>query len=245
MKDAAAGTLDVVLGRIGLRLDPVGGVVDPARRVGFVSDLHLGKTTHFRRRGLAVPEGDEGYDLRRLAAFVQTHELRRLVILGDLVHTASGLVAEVEERFADWIDRHPGLGVRLVRGNHDRGAGALPPAWLVEVVDGPMADGPLVLCHEPPDRGFDATGPTLAGHLHPTVTLGSSGRGSRLRARCFWYRRGVLVLPAFGSFTGGHRIRAGAGDRLFLIPPAAGPGRSGDSDPLAPPEVLEVDPGAS
>ncbi|MBT8338344.1 MAG: ligase-associated DNA damage response endonuclease PdeM [Gemmatimonadetes bacterium] len=245
MRSAAAGTLDVVLDRVALRLDARGGVVDSKRRVGFVSDLHLGKTTHFRRRGLAVPEGDERRDLGRLAAFVRAHELDRLVVLGDLVHTASGLVDEVEERFAAWIDDHPGLAVRLVLGNHDRGAGALPRAWRVDIVDGPIVDGALTLCHEPPDRGIDTAGLTLAGHLHPTVTLGSSGRGARLRARCFWYRRGVLVLPAFGTFTGGHRIRARAGDRLFVIPPPTESGPPAASGSPVPPEVLEIDPEAT
>lgn len=242
MNPAVAGTLDVVLDGVGLRLDPCGGVVDTARRVGFVSDLHLGKTTHFRRRGLAVPEGDELRDLRRLGAFTRRHALRRLVVLGDLVHTASGLVTEVEDRFAAWLERHPRLEVRLVRGNHDRGAGALPRAWRIDVVDGPVSDGPLTLRHEPDDAGGGAPSesrPTLAGHLHPTVTLGSSTRGDRLRARCFWYRRGELVLPAFGSFTGGHRVRARAGDRLFVIPPPT------ESEPIGPLEVLEIDPEAT
>jgi DNA ligase-associated metallophosphoesterase len=219
-----------------LRLDPGGAAVDPVRRVGFVADLHLGKTTHFRRRGLAVPEGDERRDLLRLTNLVRTHGLRRLAILGDLVHTSAGLVPEVEDRFALWLDAQPDLSVRLVRGNHDRGAGSLPRAWNVDVVDGPVVDGAFTLCHEPPDRG-GAAGPTLAGHLHPTVSLGTSARGPRLRSRCFWYRRGVFVLPAFGTFTGGHRIRGGAGERLFVMPP---PGVS-EADAA----VVEVDPAAS
>jgi hypothetical protein len=35
----------------------------------------------------------------------------------------------------------------------------------------------------------------------------------------FWFTRRFAVLPSFGSFTGGHPIRLGAGDRVF----AAGP----------------------
>jgi DNA ligase-associated metallophosphoesterase len=234
--DAPGTALQVRLAGATVQLDPAGGVVDRATRTGFVADLHLGKSTHFRRRGLAIPEGDEAADLDRLSAFVQRHGLARLSILGDLVHTATGLVAEVEARFTAWRERHPALDVLLVRGNHDRGAGSLPSAWRLRQVNGPLVDGPFVLRHEPP------TGPdpeserlTLAGHLHPVVRLGSAWRGDRLRARCFWYRSGVLVLPAFGSFTGGHSVRPERGDRVFVIPPPEGAGPEG-------PEVVEITP---
>ena len=46
---------------------------------------------------------------------------------------------------------------------------------------------------------------TIAGHLHPTISLRSPS-GDRLSGRCFVATQGLLVLPAFGSFTGGHRV---------------------------------------
>ena len=46
---------------------------------------------------------------------------------------------------------------------------------------------------------------TIAGHLHPTISLRSPS-GDRLSGRCFVATSGLLVLPAFGSFTGGHRV---------------------------------------
>lgn len=46
---------------------------------------------------------------------------------------------------------------------------------------------------------------TIAGHLHPTISLRSPS-GDRLSGRCFVAVPGLLVLPAFGSFTGGHRV---------------------------------------
>ena len=56
---------------------------------------------------------------------------------------------------------------------------------------------------------------TIAGHLHPTITLRSPS-GDRLSGRCFVATTGLLILPAFGSFTGGHRFTLGRDMHLWL-----------------------------
>ena len=64
----------------------------------------------------------------------------------------------------------------------------------------------------------------LADHWHPCVSVG--GRAfERLRLPCFWFgddsgaytERAVGVLPAFGSFTGMHRIEPGEGDHVYAV----------------------------
>lgn len=42
------------------------------------------------------------------------------------------------------------------------------------------------------------------------------GAMGRLRMRAFVMRENFLVLPAFGSFTGGAVIQAGKKDRIFV-----------------------------
>lgn len=212
--------LDVTLCGRTWALDPRGAAVLPEARTGFVADLHLGKTTHFRRTGLAVPEGGEGWDLGRLGEVVRDHGLRRLVVLGDLVHTARGLAPEVVDRFSSWRAAHPELDLVLVRGNHDRGAGALPPEWGIQSVDGPVRVAGVECRHEPPPPGpsIEPDTAVLAGHLHPVVRI-REGMHRALRPRCFWWRPPVLILPAFGAFTGGHRVRPSPGDRIFAVPP--------------------------
>lgn len=220
--------LDVTLAGVPLVLDRRGGVVLPAERVGFVADLHLGKSTLFRRRGLAVPEGDEARDLDRLRAMIADHGLDRLVILGDLVHAAAGLAPEVVERFATWRDRNAAVAITLVRGNHDRRL-RVPARWGLEVAEGPVDLGPVEARHEPPPREAASAGALVfAGHLHPVIRLREGARGGGLRPRCFWWRDPVLVLPAFGGFTGGYPVQAERGDRIFVVPPADG----GDDPPV-------------
>jgi metallophosphoesterase superfamily enzyme len=56
---------------------------------------------------------------------------------------------------------------------------------------------------------------TVAGHLHPRLTIHAPD-GGRVAERCFVAEESLLVLPAFGSFTGGHRIDPAPGRRLWV-----------------------------
>ena len=56
----------------------------------------------------------------------------------------------------------------------------------------------------------------LAGHEHPAVVLRDVD-GTRHRFPCFHAGARAMVLPAFGSFTGGHTVRPRQDDRLFIV----------------------------
>ncbi len=187
-----------------------------------VADVHLGKAAAFRSGGVPVPEQTTAADLERLSALVKQFPPRRVVILGDLLHARSGRVHVTMDAFGAWRASHRDVDVLLVRGNHDRSAGDPPVEWNLRVVDEPHAeagDGRILLAHDPDvdgSRPVDGRG-MLCGHIHPGVTMFGAAR--TLRAKCFWLRQSVGVLPAFGSFTGGKAIRPTRGDRVFAVGP--------------------------
>ena len=170
-------------------------------RTLFVADLHLGKSATFRARGLPVPSGTTQDNLQRLAALVQAHAARRVVFLGDLLHSKHAQRAASIAPLHAWRAAHADLRCVLVRGNHDSHAGDPPPSLDFEIVDEPwpVAGAPgLVACHHPQRA---AAGTVLAGHWHPAVTLRGPARDHQ-RLACFCLVDGLLVLPAFGAFTG-------------------------------------------
>jgi DNA ligase-associated metallophosphoesterase len=224
---AAPGGPELHLGGQRARLLAERALWLPELATVLVADVHIGKAAAFRHLGAPVPEGTTGGTLDRLSALLHTTAARQLVVLGDLMHSAQARRGAPDAAFGAWRQRHAEVALTLVAGNHDQRAGAPPPGWAVQVVDEPYALAPgLTLVHHPREvPGHYA----LAGHVHPAVVLSARGPGS-LRLPCFHVGPHCTVLPAFGEFTGMHRMQARPGDRVFVVAegevrewPTAGP----------------------
>ena len=205
--------VDIELGGERLLLLPQKAALLVDRATLLVADAHLGKALSFRRLGVPVPHGTTAETLDRLTALIRRYPVRRIVFLGDLLHSRDAQATSTQAALRVWCDAHATVQRTLVRGNHDRRAGDPAEALGFEIVDEPLIVGRLALCH------FPASHPglyVLAGHLHPCVGLRGAGR-DRLRLPCFHFGPHVGVLPAFGSFTGMYPVTAAPGDRLVAV----------------------------
>lgn len=188
----------------------------PDHHTLLVADAHFGKAVSFRRLGVPVPQGTTADALARLSEALAFSSARRIVFLGDLLHSVRSLAPQTRATLSAWRTANVDLELTLVRGNHDDHAGDPPGDWRFNVVDEPLflPEIPgLALMHHPRPQ---ADAYVLAGHLHPGAVLG--GRGvDRLRLPAFHFGATVGVLPAFGAFTGLHVMPRVAGDRVFVI----------------------------
>lgn len=178
-----------------------------------VADVHLGKAAAFRAAALPLPGGTTAEALARLGAAAERTGARRLLFLGDLLHARAGRAARTLAAVAAWRETHPDLEILLVRGNHDRGAGDPPDDWRIRCVDEPWREGPFAFRHHP---GDDPDGYVLAGHIHPAINLLGAGRQSETLP-AFLFGKSCGLLPAFGGFTGGARVRPRRGDRVYVL----------------------------
>src|SRR5687768_3729835 len=80
-----------------------------------LSDLHFGKTGHFRKAGIAVPQDVFKNDLLRLMAQVQFFQPDQIVVVGDLFHSHANKELEL---FKKWREDISHVQVHLVKGNH-------------------------------------------------------------------------------------------------------------------------------
>ena len=211
-KTTAGGTAIEAAGEA-LTLLPERAVHWPRERMLLIADAHFGKAERFRMHGVPVPAGTTDENLQMLDRLVALHRVERLVFLGDFLHGRVAASGATLRRLVQWRAGMPALSIELVLGNHDMKAGALPAGLSMVVHSEPLTLGPLALCHHPePVEGAYV----LAGHLHPVVKL--HGRGhDRVRTPCFVFGERVAVLPAFGAFTGGHRVERQAGDRIWVV----------------------------
>jgi DNA ligase-associated metallophosphoesterase len=211
------------LAGIDIALLPGRAALLPATGTLVCADLHLGKAATFRRAGMPIPEGSAQQDLTRLTELVRRHAARRLVVVGDLFHAGKGCTTQVLDEFRHCCDelRSSGTEVVLVLGNHERSLGRhfSPRDLGIDHCVKELAEPPFRFVHEPTTDTTQPAGEpplfTIAGHLHPTITL-KSPSGDRLTGRCFVATPGLLILPAFGSFTGGHRVIPTRDMRVWL-----------------------------
>ncbi len=176
-----------------------------------ISDLHLGKISHFRKAGLAVPFQAKNKNLEELSFLLLNHSLKTVIFLGDLFHSDNNAATELYiELFASF----PDLRLILIKGNHDVFDNSLYEKLDLEVMDR-MDLGPFSFTHAPEDTpGYY----NIAGHVHPAVRMRGKGRSS-LRLPCFYFTESHAILPSFGVFTGSFTIKPHKTDQIYAILP--------------------------
>jgi hypothetical protein len=196
----------IVLNGAPLTALPDGSLFWPMRRTLIVADLHLEKGSAFARGGQMLPPYDSRATLASLAATVGRLRPDRVICLGDSFHDAQAsdrLPPQDRDMLArlvagtDWI---------WIAGNHD----PAPPPDLGGTVHESWIDGPLVFRHEA-EAGIRAG--EISGHFHPKASVQT--RAKRLSARCFIEDGARLILPAYGSYTGGLSVWDKAISNLF------------------------------
>jgi uncharacterized protein len=176
-----------------------------------VSDLHIGKISHFRKSGIAVPAKGAGENLRILNALLERFQPEMLIFTGDLFHSDEN--REWDEFFS-WRASFPGLKMVLVRGNHDLIDLEKASGNHIHIVENEMYIDDVVLGHCP--RSFIIEDQlNIAGHIHPVVRLRRPGLDS-MRVACFLIKPGQIILPAFGYFTGGYVVEPGKDEQVII-----------------------------
>jgi uncharacterized protein len=179
-----------------------------------IADLHLGKVSHFRKSGLAIPATAALSDYQVLNYLLRAYDTKKLLILGDLFHSVINSEWRV---FADWLDQNPNLQCILVKGNHDVLPELIYRNQRIEVHPETLAIGPFLFSHIPLEN-CSSSYYNLSGHVHPAVQLRGSG-GQKINLPCFYFGQKQGLLPAFGNFTGKALIRPEKESRVFVVTP--------------------------
>lgn len=173
---------------------PSGALFWPAHRILLVADLHLEKASFFAALGQPLPPYDSRATLARLADCVVQCDPDAIWCLGDSFHDPDGQ-HRLEPAAADLL-RSMAQRRRwhFIAGNHD---GLTDGLWGTEAVEECELDGIVFRhIHDPDDSR-----PQVSGHFHPRLQM--IVRGRSMRRPCFVHGEKSIILPAFGSLTGG------------------------------------------
>ena len=76
-----------------------------------LSDVHIGKTAHFRKHGIPMPDDVLQKDLERLKQLILRFGPKTLLIVGDLFHADRNSDMAT---FKDWLAQFPDLKLILI-----------------------------------------------------------------------------------------------------------------------------------
>jgi DNA ligase-associated metallophosphoesterase len=195
-----------------------------------MSDLHLGKTGHFRKSGIGVPAAVYLEDLHRLFAAIRFFRAETLVVIGDMFHSHANQELEL---FCKWRRDFSWLNIRLVKGNHDILSSGFYEQAGIQIVPRILKTKPFAFIHDHNDLTAEEKKEEFffSGHVHPAIGIQGKGRQS-VRFPCFHFGKQHALLPAFSRFCGHHTIRPRKGDSIYALLPAGGNGESSRIVPI-------------
>ncbi|MGI8952899.1 MAG: metallophosphoesterase [Chitinophagaceae bacterium] len=195
-----------------------------------ISDLHFGKTGHFRKEGIGVPQNIFKEDLQTLFAQIQFYQPEKLIIVGDLFHSKENKEMNL---FLRWRNDISHIKIELIKGNHD----ILKDDWyanagvivnnqqsiignfiFVHDLDS-ISDQPSIFNLQPSTFNQSTNQPTnyiFSGHIHPGVSI-KTGSKQSMHFPCFYFGKNYAVLPAFSKFTGLANIQSNKKDVVYAI----------------------------
>lgn len=165
----------------------------PVKQMLIFSDLHLGKSAHFRKNGIAVPREVIQKDLNAIKELILNYDTKVITVVGDFFHAG---VNSDTELFTQWIQDFPDLQWNIVKGNHDKSVNNIHTELPFQISES-LSIGPITFVHHP-EEGQTYT---ISGHIHPGVIIRAYGRQA-LKLPCFLVSENRIILPAFSRFTG-------------------------------------------
>lgn len=167
----------------------------PEQSLLCVSDLHLGKSERVARRGgAALPPYENRETLNRLSADLTRTGAGTVICLGDSFDDLHASYALPEEERLQIATLQAGRRWIWIEGNHDPGPVELGGTHLAE-----WTCAGLTFRHIAAPEGEGE----ISGHYHPKVGL--TARSRHVTRPAFLLDQARLIMPAYGTYTGGLR----------------------------------------
>ena len=178
-----------------------------------VSDLHFGKSGHFRKSGIGIPQHIFKNDLQRLFSQIEFFKPKILLVTGDMFHSAANKELDL---FLKWRNDASYLEIYLVKGNHDILNKDFYKKAGIQVFTNKLTVGDFCFTHDVASACDDEKLFIFSGHIHPGIKMNGLAAQS-LMLPCFYFGKKYAVLPAFSQFTGLSKVKPSANDHVFAI----------------------------
>lgn len=181
-----------------------------------LSDLHFGKTGHFRKSGIGVPQNIYKEDLQRLFSQIQFFKPSTLLIAGDMFHSHANKEIDF---FLKWRNDIPEISIHLIKGNHDVLTNKFYEEANIKVASKKLSIKNFCFMHDIASVCEDDNNKelfTFSGHIHPGIKVNGTGKQSFMLP-CFYFGQKHAVMPAFSLFTGLYKLTPKKTDSVFAL----------------------------
>ena len=177
-----------------------------------VADLHLGKSISFAKQKQFLPPYDTKETLAKLFRCINEFEPSKLIIVGDLIHDMFSINSFQEKDYQNLYKYTKNTQFIWVKGNHDYD---VEIKGFNKVLSYKIEQ--IIFNHIP----IKNTNFQICGHYHPKAKI--SHRGKSIYKSSFVHNDKLLILPSFGTLTGGLNInqeplRGLLGKRIKIFP---------------------------
>ncbi len=173
---------------------PTGALWWSSERLLTVSDLHFGKSErHARRSGIMLPPYEIDDTLARLEADISATDPALVICLGDSFDDLAAQSALTPSHIARLTALQAGRQWIWIEGNHDPGPLAVGGTHKAEHTASPLTFRHIAT----PARA------EISGHYHPKAAIQTRAR--TVTRPCFLVDAARVILPSYGTYTGGLR----------------------------------------
>ena len=202
-------TVEIDFANERLLLDACGIIYLPEHSTLLVSDLHFEKGSYFAARRSPLPIYDTLETLDCLQKALAKYSPKTIICMGDSFHdyNAEHRIDQADaERLnalckgvCDWV---------WILGNHDK----YFPSNIIGRQEIEYKIGQINLSHERTEAAYE-----IIGHWHPKARISISEH--KISGKAFIYDPSLMIMPSFGTFTGGLYTDSPQIQQLFAAKP--------------------------
>jgi len=181
-------------------------------RTLIISDLHLGYEQSLNRQGIMVPRFQYKKILERLNEIINSFNIERIVVNGDIKHDFGRITRQEWEEILNFIIflKNNFDEVVLLKGNHDNFTRFIADKTDLEVYETYSIED-FVIMHgdKIPDELITRDESTIIiGHEHPCIGIRNGERFEKIK--CYlkggYKEKNLIVMPSFNFVTEGSDI---------------------------------------
>ncbi|MGC8496831.1 MAG: metallophosphoesterase [Thermoplasmata archaeon] len=188
---------------------------DESMKLMIIADLHLGIEAEFENRGILIPDQSLNI-LDRILRLIEAHEVRTLIILGDVKHTLYYPDYRDKSRLSAFFhELSEKASIEIVPGNHDGSLKRMYPELNVRSSRG-ILFGPYYLMHGHtwPTKELEKARYLVMAHIHPEIRITDAqghnqvepcwlrGNPEKKMENYYDFNGEVIIMPSFNTLTG-------------------------------------------